>query len=102
VTDSHPTIGRAVLQKWGFEAVVCEAVAHQDDRRRTSKRAADLTDVLIASVALAEVCGDGHKDVARCAGISSIERLGLGPSDLTAIVHHTEHTLEALRNSLGC
>src|SRR5208282_3915038 len=54
VADRHPSMGGAVLRKWGFEAVMCEAVGNQNNLERQSKRAADIVDVLIASIVLAD------------------------------------------------
>ena len=102
VTEWHPSIGRAVLEKWGFEAVLCEAVGCQLDYARKSKRAADITDVLIASVALADALLEHQGDLSRCANINAFGALGLGSDDLSAILRHTEHTLGSLRDALGC
>jgi len=102
VADWHPSVGRAVLEKWGFEAVMCEAIGSQNDHERKSKRAPDITDVLIASVALADALLEHKGDLARCSAINAFASLGLGPDDLTAILKHTEHTLGSLRDTLGC
>jgi HD-like signal output (HDOD) protein len=102
VAERHPSVGRAVLEKWGFEAVMCEAVGSQLDYARKSKRAADITDVLIASVALAEALLEHNGDLGRCADINAFAALGLSSDDLTAILRHTEHTLGSLRSALGC
>jgi HD-like signal output (HDOD) protein len=102
VADWHPSIGRTVLDRWGFDAVMCEAVGSQHDYERKSKRAADITDVLIASVALADALLEHSGDLTRCAGINAFDSLNLAPDDLRAILKHTEHTLDALRGALGC
>lgn len=98
----HPAIGRAVMNKWGFEAVMCEAVGNQNDYARKSRRAADITDVVIASVLLADAVLDRNGDLARCAGVNAFAALELSPNELTAILKHTEHSLESLRETLGC
>jgi HD-like signal output (HDOD) protein len=96
----HPAIGRAVLTKWGFEPGVCEAVGRQCDYDRESALAADLTDVLIASIVLAEVMHEGHGDLARCEHITAFDRIGFVTQELSSIIAHTEHTIGALRESL--
>lgn len=101
VAGRHPAIGRAVLAKWGFEAVVCEAVAHQRDYARQSPRAADITDVLVASVVLAEALREDGGSLARCEGVTAFDRLGLGPDELRAVLLHTEHAVGTLRASLA-
>jgi HD-like signal output (HDOD) protein len=100
--ERHPALGRYVLEKWNFEAVVCEAIGLQNDHARWSARAADITDVVIASVVLAESLMDGNSDLTRCAGVTAFERLGLGPKELAATLKHTEYRLLSLRETLGC
>jgi HD-like signal output (HDOD) protein len=99
--ERHPPIGRVVMEKWGFEVVMCEAVGQQHDYQRTSKRRADITDVLIASVLLADALLERQGDLARCAGVSAFAALGFREQDFRAILQHTEHTLESLRETLG-
>jgi hypothetical protein len=82
--------------------VLCEAVGCQLDYARKSKRAADITDVLIASVALADALLEHKGDLSRCANINAFGALGLSTDDLSAILRHTEHTLGSLRDALGC
>jgi HD-like signal output (HDOD) protein len=101
VTDRHPSIGQAVMEKWGFEAVMCQAVGDQKNYDRKTKRAADITDVLIASVVLAEALFDHHGNLARCAQVSAFSALNLSDDRLTAILKHTEYTLESLRSAFG-
>jgi HD-like signal output (HDOD) protein len=101
LADRHPELGCAVLEKWRFEPVVCEAIGSQNDHARSSQRAADITDVVIASVVLAESLLESGCDLTRCAGVTAFERLGLGPKELTATLKHTEHRLSSLRETLG-
>lgn len=101
VEEWHPALGREVLRKWGFEEGVSEAVAHQYDALRESAKAADLTDVLIAAVALAEALLERGGDLSRCEGITAFARLGLDRADLHAVLVHTQHTLGSLRDALA-
>jgi HD-like signal output (HDOD) protein len=101
IAERHPAIGRAVLAKWGFESVVCEAVAHQRDHARQSSRAADIVDVLVASVVLAEALREDGGSLARSEGITAFDRLGLGPDELRAVLVHTGHAVDTLRASLA-
>jgi HD-like signal output (HDOD) protein len=102
LADSHPALGRSVLEKWNFEPVVCEAIARQHDYQRSSTRAADITDVVIAGVVLAEALLESNCDLTRCAGVTAFERLGLGPKDLATTLKHTQYRLVSLRETLGC
>jgi HD-like signal output (HDOD) protein len=101
VAEQHPAIGQAVMEKWGFEAVMCEAVGNQNCYARKSKRAADITDVLVASVILADALLERGGDLTRCAGVQAFASLALGEQELGAILRHTEHALESLRDALG-
>ena len=102
VADRHPDMGRAVLEKWKFEPVVCDAIGRQNDYGRSSTRAADITDVVIASVVLAESLLEGNGDLTRCGGVTAFERLRLGPRELSTVLKHTEYRLVSLRETLGC
>ena len=102
VADRHPDMGRAVLEKWKFEPVVCDAIGRQNDYGRSSTRAADITDVVIASIVLAESLLEGNGDLTRCGGVTAFERLRLGPRELSTVLKHTEYRLVSLRETLGC
>jgi HD-like signal output (HDOD) protein len=101
VAERHPAIGRAVMEKWGFEPVMCEAVGHQNDYAHKSKRAADITDVLIASVLLADALIERGGDHERCDGVAAFAALDLAPTNRDAILRHTEHALGSLRDALN-
>jgi HD-like signal output (HDOD) protein len=101
VAERHPAMGQAVMEKWGFEVVMCEAIGQQHDLQRTSRRAADITDVLIASVILADAVLERQGDLTRCAGVSAFAALGFREEELQAILRHTELALESLRETLG-
>jgi HD-like signal output (HDOD) protein len=102
IAEQHPGLGQAVLGKWGFENVFCEAVGNQRQHSRQSNRAADISDVLIASCVLAEVYLDGNRDLSRCDNVSAVARLELDAKKLEGVLIHTEHSIDALRDSLAC
>ena len=102
VTERHPALGRAVMEKWAFEAVMCEAVGNQTNYRRKSKRRPDITDVLIASIILADALLERQGDLTRCAGVSAFGALNFREEELRAILKHTELALDSLREALGC
>jgi hypothetical protein len=100
IAEWHPTLGCAVLNKWGMEPIVCAAVGQQRDYARQSERRFDLTDLLIASVTLTDSLLDFNGDLVLCGGITAFERIDLDEDELKAILTHTEHSLEALRATL--
>jgi len=101
VAERHPAIGKSVLEKWGFETVVCDAVGSQRDYQRESSRAADITDVLIASILLAEVFLEDGGDLGRTEGVTAFDRLDMGAEHLQAVLKHTEHSIGSLRQTLS-
>ncbi len=102
VADWHPAIGQSVLEQWGFEAMMCKAVGDQRVYDRTGKHAADLTDVVVASVALAEALFDHDGDLAHCEHITAFANLGLGAEEQRATLVHTRLSLGTVRDTLGC
>jgi HD-like signal output (HDOD) protein len=100
VSQQHPAIGRRVMQKWGFEPVMYEAVGNQNDRQHKGRSGADITDVVITSVLLADALIERGGDLERCAEVTSIATLNLSADDLEAIMRHTETAVATLRHSL--
>ncbi|MGO9512867.1 MAG: HDOD domain-containing protein [Steroidobacteraceae bacterium] len=98
----HPSIGKAVLETWGFAAEMCDAVGNQLEYERKSKGGADLTDVLIAGIVLADALGDNECDFSRCASVPAFAALGLAKDDCMAILKHTRDELGTLHDALGC
>lgn len=98
----HPAIGKAILENWGFAEGTCEALANQADTDRGVKTDADLTDVLIVSIALASVLREPGPRTVEMDGISSFQRLGLTAHDCASVMQHAEHQLGTLHAALGC
>ena len=98
----HPALGRAVLTKWGFEDIVANAVGQQREFQRQSARAADIIDVLVAGVVLAEAALYLDGDLARTDAVTAFQRLGIGQAELDAVMKHSQHALESLQHTLAC
>jgi HD-like signal output (HDOD) protein len=102
VADWHPSIGKAVLENWGFLEEMAEAVAHQADHESRPRHDPDLTDILIVSVLLAEVLGDGKTaDLGELLDVPAFVTLGLGKKDCALILKHAYHQLGSLHEVLG-
>lgn len=101
VLQCHPTLGLAVLRKWGFEDIVSNAVAYQHDHQRQSRHAADLIDVLVASIVMAEAVLYENGDLTRTQEVTAFARLKLNAADLHAILNHTRHSLRSLHEALA-
>ncbi|MGC3980104.1 MAG: HDOD domain-containing protein [Steroidobacteraceae bacterium] len=101
VMQCHPTLGLAVLRNWGFEDIVSNAIAYQNDHQRQSRHAADLVDVLIASIVMAEAVLYRDGDLASTEAVTAFARLKLNGADLHAILNHTKHSLQSLNDALA-
>jgi HD-like signal output (HDOD) protein len=97
----HPTVGRTVLENWGFSRAISDAVGLQGDCNGGIGDAADLADVLIAGVALAPALRDPEARLVGMDSGPSFARLGLTAEDCAAIVTHVDYQLGALHDALG-
>ena len=98
----HPAIGKAVLENWGFAEPMSDAVGMQADSDHSGRSEADLTDVLIAAVALTAVLHEPGPRTVDMDGIHSFRRLALKPQDCADILKHAEYQLGTLHATLGC
>jgi HD-like signal output (HDOD) protein len=97
----HPTVGKSVLENWGFSRAMSDAVGLQADYDGGTGHPADLADVLIAGVTLAPALRDPEARLVGIEGIPSFARLGLTAEDCAAIVTHAEYQRGALIDALG-
>lgn len=93
VSGWQATIGKSVLENWGFAPPMCEALADQADYERPRQPDADLSDVLIVSIALCE----GHP----MGGIAAFETIGLSDQDCADIMAQAARQLDSLQSALG-
>jgi HD-like signal output (HDOD) protein len=98
----HPAIGKAVLENWGFDEHLSEAVGDQADFEHNGKTEPDLTDVLVVSVVLARVLRRPGPRSVDMQGINSFSRLHMTPHDCAEVLRHAEHQLGSLHAALGC
>jgi HD-like signal output (HDOD) protein len=95
------SIGKSVLENWGFAQELADAVGDQAEYDRKHKNA-DLADVLISSIILGEAL---RQPVPRNVDLDSstaFKSIGLRQEDCAAILTHAEYQLGSLRESLGC
>jgi HD-like signal output (HDOD) protein len=102
IASWHPAIGKAVLENWGFDDHMCEALADQDDHDRSGKIEPDLTDIIIVAVELARVLREPGPRSVDTDGIKSFARLHLTAQNCAEILKHAEHQLGSLHAALGC
>ena len=102
IASWHAAIGKAVLENWGFDEHMCEALGDQDDYERVGKTDADLTDILIVGVALARVLREPGPRTVDTGSINSFGRLHLTAQNCAEILRYAEHQLGSLHAALGC
>jgi HD-like signal output (HDOD) protein len=102
VAGWHASIGKAVLENWSFAQEMCDAVGEQGDHERRHKHDADLSDVLIASIVLADELNAPGSRITTLCEISAFQRIGLTAENCTPILKIAQHQLASLHNALGC
>jgi hypothetical protein len=98
----HPSIGKAVLEKWQMGRAIAEAVGEQLNYERIAEGDADLTDVLVVGIVLAEARGRAPLGRFQVENIPAFGRIGLSPQDCHNTLKQAEYELEELQVALGC
>jgi hypothetical protein len=98
----HPAIGKAVLENWGFDSAMCEALGDQADYDRSGKIGPDLTDILVVGVELARVLREPGPRSVDMGAAKSFGRLHLTSQTCAEVMRHAEHQLGSLHAALGC
>jgi HD-like signal output (HDOD) protein len=102
IASWHAAIGKAVLENWGFDEHMCEALGDQDNHEHMGKSEADLTDILVVGVELARVLREPGPRTVDTDSISSFGRLHLSAQNCAEILRYAEHQLGSLHAALGC
>jgi HD-like signal output (HDOD) protein len=103
VSGWHASIGKAVLENWGFDENLCEAIGSQSDVDRSRRgREADLADVLVASIALSRGLAVKDDAESQIMGPRAFAVLGLTAKDCVTIAAHAKKQLGSLQEVLGC
>ena len=97
----HASIGKAVLQSWGFAERLCEAVGDQGDLGRRWKHEATLTDVLIASLVLTDALKTPEPRVIGTQGVNAFLSIGVTPADCSAVLVQAEEQIRLVHEALG-
>ena len=102
VSEWHASIGKAVLENWGFAEEMSEAVGEQQEHDRKHRGDADLSDILIAGIVLTKALKMPAPRVVEMAGIEAFSILGLSDKDCIRILAYAGHELHTLQDALGC
>ena len=101
VSSWHASIGKTVLENWGFAPEMTEAIGDQDDTQRKRRTEADLTDVLIVGIALGRALRMPAPRTIAVAEVPAFATIGLSNLDCTTILTHAEYQLGSLQDALG-
>jgi HD-like signal output (HDOD) protein len=94
-------IGKAVLESWGFAEEMCDAVGEQADHERRWKHEAALSDVLIASLVLADALKTPPPHVVATGGINAFQTVGVKAEDGPAILTEAEKQIRLVHDALA-
>lgn len=95
------SIGKAVLESWGFVEQMCDAVGEQEDWQRRWKHEAALSDVLIASLMLAESLKAPEPRAVSTEGIGAFLTVKVKAQDCAAILTEAEEQISRVREALA-
>jgi HD-like signal output (HDOD) protein len=97
----HASIGKAVLENWGFAEEMCNAVGDQDDHERRWTHGGELSDILAVSVVLAAAMKSPSAPPVAMNEISAFQHIGLTAQDCVAVLAHAKQHLGSLHDALG-
>jgi HD-like signal output (HDOD) protein len=101
VAGWHASIGKAVLESWGFDQALCDAVGEQEERERRWKHTATLADILIASLVLADTLQQPEPRAIASDGINAFLSIGVTPTDCTVILSQADEQIRLIHEALG-
>ena len=94
------SIGKAVLESWGFAEALCDAVADQRDYERRRKHDPGLTDILIVAIVLSDLRRMPPPRQVSTAGINAFASLALSAADCEATLIKAEHRIALVHEAL--
>jgi HD-like signal output (HDOD) protein len=99
--DWYPGIGTALIENWRLPEDIARAVGGQLEIDRTHEGPADLQDLLIVAVAVAEQMKTSNADDSALAKLPAATALGLSDSALVRIMLESQAEMEMLQAALG-
>jgi HD-like signal output (HDOD) protein len=101
INDWHASIGKAILENWGFSENMAQAVGEQNDTQRILEGPADLTDVLAVSILIASYGTNFSGLEIALADAAAARRLGLDSAKMLAVMQDSADEVSALSRALG-
>jgi len=99
--DWYPSIGQALGENWKLPEQICAAIAGQRELERSHEGPADLPDLVIIAVHMAEQMGRNESDEAGLSKLPAAVALGLNDSALVRIMLESQTELAMLQAALG-
>jgi HD-like signal output (HDOD) protein len=101
IEEWHPSIGKAILENWGFSDVMAQAVGDQLDHSRTEMEAPNLTDILAIAVVMADYSADAAALEEALKELPEAARLGLNEARTATVLRESAAEVRALSDALG-
>lgn len=101
LTGWQASIGKAVLESWGFAEEMCDAVGEQEDHERRWKHEAALSDVLIASLMLADALKAPEPHAVATEGVNVFLTVAVKAEDCSAILSEAELQISLVHAALA-
>jgi HD-like signal output (HDOD) protein len=96
----HGTIGRLIIEHWGFSEAQAAAAEHYDNLDRRIYQA-DLTDVVQAATLLDSLATQPNGNALQLDDVKSCQRLGLRHEQANAIIRESNDEIRALADALS-
>jgi HD-like signal output (HDOD) protein len=101
ISGWQDSIGKAILESWGFAEAMCDAVGEQNDLERRWKHEATLTDVLIVSLVLVAALTSPPPRIIDTQGINAFLSVGITAADCDGILQQADEQSRLVKEALG-
>jgi HD-like signal output (HDOD) protein len=101
VKDWHASIGKAILENWGFPEATAAAVGEQEDLEREDDEPADLRDVVAIAILMAAYRADPPGLESALMDLPPAVRLGLEADKTRLVLQECASEVSALNQALG-
>ena len=96
----HAQIGSSIVENWGFEPHVVDAIGNYADLEREHDDGADYTDVLTLAWLFSRFVRADNMEV-HLEHVPASQHLGIGTGDLMPILDESKEQIASLRRALG-
>jgi putative nucleotidyltransferase with HDIG domain len=98
--DWHASIGKAIVENWGFPEHIAEAIGEHENIDRHAGHS-DVTDVLTVAVMMSTFFGQEADLELNMQGVKAFWRLGLDNEKCVHVMRDCTDEINALRSALG-